>query len=99
MTEIREIPHVLQQPEDIIRELEQLGPAAIVSEDYVAHVFGRCATSVRRAIERGELPPPVRMFGKRRWTAGAILSHLQARLNRAKLEDEETAKTISKHSP
>ena len=92
-------PTGLGRAESAIKELEDLGPGAIVTEEYLARVFNRCSTSVKRAVERGELPPPVRMFGQPRWTVGVILSHLEARLCKAKFEEEESARMISKHSP
>ena len=39
-----------------------------------------CRETIKRAVERGELPRPVRLMGKNTWTAGAIVRHLEARL-------------------
>ena len=83
----------------IVRELGELPPGAIVEEDALAKMFGRHAVSVKRAVERGELPPPVRMFGKPCWTAGAILAHIEARLEDAKREAEREAARIARLSP
>jgi hypothetical protein len=83
----------------IVRELGDLPPGAIVEEEALARMFGRHAVSVKRAVERGELPPPVRMFGKPCWTAGAVLAHVEARLEAAKREAEQEAARIARLSP
>ena len=83
----------------IVKDLGQLPPGAIREEEAVARIFGRHAVSVKRAVERGELPPPVRMFGKPCWTAGAILTHVEARLEAAKREGEKDAARIARLSP
>ena len=82
----------------IVRELGDLPPGAILEEEAVARMFGRHAASVKRAVERGELPPPVRMFGKPCWTAGAILAHVEARLEAAKREADKDAARIARLS-
>lgn len=88
-----------ETPDGIVKALGELPPGAILEEEAVARMFGRHAVSVKRAVERGELPPPVRMFGKPCWTAGAILSHIEARLEAAKREAEKNAARIFRHSP
>ena len=77
----------------------ELPPGAILEEEAVARMFNRHPASVKRAVERGELPPPVRLFGKPAWTAGAILAHMDARLAAAKREAEREAARISRLSP
>jgi len=83
----------------IVRELGELPPGAIVEEEALARMFGRHSVSVKRAVERGELPPPVRMFGKPCWTVGAILAHVEARLEDTKREAEKDADRIARLSP
>ena len=87
-----------QTPGGIVKALGELPPGAILAEADVARIFQRHAVSVKRAVERGELPPPVRLFGKPCWTAGAILAHLDARLEAAKREAEKEAARISRLS-
>lgn len=83
----------------IVRELGDLPPGAIIEEDAVARMFGRHAVSVKRAVERGELPPPVRMFGKPCWTVRVILDHIEARLDAAKREADKDVTRIARLSP
>ena len=88
-----------QAPAGVVRELGELPPGAILEEEAVARIFGRHSVSVKRAVERGELPPPVRLFGKPTWTAGAILAYQEARLEAAKRKAEKEAARISRLSP
>jgi hypothetical protein len=88
-----------QTPDGIVKELGELPSGAILEEEAVARIFGRHSASVKRAVERGELPPSVRLFGKPTWTAGAILAHLDARLEAAKREAEKDAARLGKHNP
>ena len=64
----------------VCAELGQLGEGAIVTEHGLAEIFGKHPVSVKRAVERGELPPPTRLMGKPVWTIGAIRRHIEERL-------------------
>ena len=88
-------------PEDdgIIREIGDLPPGALVSEECLARIFGRHPISIKRAVERGELPPPTRLFGNSVWTAKAILCHIEGRLAIAKKEAEQNRKKIQELRP
>ena len=83
----------------IIATLGELKPGAIITEQGAAHLFGRHMTSVKRAVERGELPPPCRLFGGNAWTAGALVRHIEGRLEEAAKEAERTARKIAVLSP
>jgi len=78
----------------IVTELAKLGSGAIISEDALASLFSRCSTSVKRAIERGELPPSVRLFGKPCWTVGTLIAHIEMRLENAKMDMENERRRI-----
>jgi len=82
--------------EGIVRELGNLPPGAVVFEEALSRIFSRHPTSVKRAVERGEIPPPVRLFGKPCWTVGAIQSHLEARLMAALEEARKEAERIAR---
>lgn len=66
----------------VVRELGDLPPGAIVNEDWLSRIFARHPTSIKRAVQRGELPPSTRLFGKPVWTAEAILQHIHDRLDK-----------------
>lgn len=82
----------------IIVELGQLPPGAVVTEAGLAKIFHRHQVSVRRAVDRGELPVPTRLFGRQVWTAEAIRAHLSKRLEAAARDSEQAARRISKLS-
>jgi hypothetical protein len=86
------------ESDGIIAALAELPPDALIDEAGLMRIFGRCAKSIKRAVTRNELPRPVRLFGKPTWTAGAILSHLNSRLDEAKKDAERLAKRISQLS-
>ena len=51
----------------------------------------------KRAVERGELPPPVRLFGRPCWTVEHVLAHVNARLQAALDETKTTQKRVRRH--
>ena len=67
----------------IIAELGELPPGAFVSEGGLARMAGKHKVSIKRAVDRGELPPPVKFLGECGWTAGAIVRHIEKRLEAA----------------
>lgn len=82
----------------IISALAELHKDAIISEKALADIFSCSATTIKRAVERGELPPPIRMFAKPTWTAGAIIGHVNARLENARKEHEDEMRRLSLYS-
>jgi predicted DNA-binding transcriptional regulator AlpA len=83
----------------IIVALADLGAGALISEEALAHLLGRHRASVKRAVRRGELPPPVRFLGRPTWTAGAILRHMEDRLEKAAREAEKAARRAESLRP
>ena len=83
----------------VIAELGELQPGAIVTEEGLARLFSRHPTSVKRAVQRGELPPPCRMFGNNTWTVGSLIRHVEGRLDEAAKEAEQMAQKIRRLSP
>ena len=65
---------------DVCIELGMLSDGTIVSESALARMFGKHPVSIKRAVERGELPPPTKLMGKPVWTAGSIRRHIEERL-------------------
>lgn len=80
-------PEVIECGQEVEHE-KQLGvillPATIVTEAQLAQALGRHPVTIKRAVERGELPPPVRLMGKPTWTGAVILKHLESRLEQAR---------------
>ena len=83
----------------VIATLGELGAGAVVTEEGVAALFSRHESSVKRAIERGELPPPVRMFGQNAWTAGVLVRHIEMRLEKAAKDAEQTRRKVLELAP
>ena len=82
----------------IVRELGDLPADAVVSEQALARIFDRHKISIKRAVERGELPPSVRLFGESVWTVKALRDHLAERLGAARKESKQLQKRISQFS-
>jgi hypothetical protein len=87
-------PRELQEVEpdvELVTALAVLPPQTLISESKLAQMARRHVTSVKRAIQRGELPPPVPLFGTNVWTVAVILDHISARLE---AERKTVAQTI-----
>ncbi|HPC94985.1 MAG TPA: hypothetical protein PLU87_08595 [Sedimentisphaerales bacterium] len=82
----------------IIKELGDLSPDTVLSEAALATIFGRHRVSIKRAVERGELPPSVRLFGEPVWTVQSLRDHMNRRLEAAKKEAEQLQRRISQIS-
>ena len=67
----------------IVRATGDLPSGAIITEKGLAAILGKHPCSIRRAVDRGELPPPARLMGKPSWTAGVIVRHIEKRLELA----------------
>jgi len=83
----------------VIAALGELTPGAIITEEGVARLFNWHVVSVKRAVERGELPPPCRLFGTNVWTAGILVQYIENRLEQAAQEAERDAHRIKNLSP
>jgi hypothetical protein len=65
----------------VYADLGKLPAATVVSEDGLAALFGKAhRDSVKRAVERGELPPPLKVMGKNCWTVGYLVRFFEERL-------------------
>ena len=83
----------------VIAALGELPSGAILYEQGLAALFSRHPTSIKRAVQRGELPSPVRMFGTNAWTAGALVQHIEKRLEEAANTREQFKKKVRQLSP
>jgi hypothetical protein len=84
---------------EIMTVLAVLPPQALISEHELARLFRRHVTSVKRAIQRHELPPPVPLFGANIWTVAAILEHISARLEAERKAAAQTAARVQHLRP
>jgi hypothetical protein len=83
----------------IIVALGEMKPGTIVTEEGLAQLFKRHVVSVKRAVERGELPQPCRLFGSRVWTAGVLIRYIERQLDKAAQEAERNAERMRTLSP
>jgi len=83
----------------VVAELGELGPGAVISEAGLARLFNRHPASIKRAVERGELPRPCKLLGAPTWTVGAIVRHLEQRLAQVQVEAEKLAAKVQKLRP
>ncbi len=88
----------VKTPGGIIRELGDLPAETVVTEEGLATILGKHRVSIKRAVKRGELPVPVRLFGEPVWTVAALRDHLNRRLEEAKKDAERLARRISQLS-
>lgn len=84
---------------DIWRELGDLPEGAIVNEQAMARIFGKCRMSVKRAVSKNQLPRPVKMFDSLVWTAGAVLKHLEGRLAAEQKDAEKLRRKVLEMAP
>ena len=83
----------------IIREMAELPPSTLITETGLAKLLNRHKVSIKRAVERGELPPPTRLLGEPVWTVRRINKHMEERLDVAKKEAEDIRKKLRSLSP
>src|SRR5262245_25318803 len=67
----------------LMAALAALPPHTLISEHQLAQMFGRHVSSIRRAMQRGELPPTVPLLNDHVWTAEVLWAHMSARLEAA----------------
>lgn len=70
-------------PHDPITALAALPAGTILNTDQLAQIFGRHPSSIRRAVQRGELPSSVPLLDHEVWTVEVIRAHLAQRLKQA----------------
>lgn len=67
----------------VIAEFGDLAPGTIIQEVALRRLFNRSKDSICLAVERQELPPPVRLFGQNTWTVGVLVDYLVDRQREA----------------
>lgn len=67
----------------VVDVLGTLPAGTLIMEKGLAEMLGKCTASIKAAVERGELPRPVRLMGKNTWTAGTIIKHMESRIEAA----------------
>jgi len=83
----------------IMAALAALPPHTLISEHQLAQMFGRHVSSIRRAIQRGELPPSVPLLNDHIWTAAVLRDHISARLETAQKAAAQTVRRLHNLRP
>lgn len=78
----------------MIEELLKLDERTIINIGDVAKISKVSPMSIHRAIQRGELPKPVKILGRDSWLVGHILRHINKRLEQAQEKAEEENKRL-----
>lgn len=78
-------------------QLGSLPPGTLVTLPGLAAILCRSKRSIERAVQRRELPPPTKMLGRRTWTIGTVLAHVEKRLKDAAREAERHRRQIERH--
>lgn len=81
-------------PDGVILELGVYPPDAVITTSAIARIFKRSPKSIKNAVDRGELPPPMKLFGEHSWTVKSLVIHMECRMEEAKREREEVEARI-----
>ena len=84
---------------DLMSWLAALPNDTIISEAQLAKLFRRHVSSVKRAVQRGELPRPMSLFNELVWTKGVILAHVNACLEAERKTAAETTRRVQHLRP
>ncbi len=83
-----------QQEPQAITGLADLPPATLVSPAFLARVLGVTERTLRRPVERSQLPQPLALGTHKYWLAGRIVRWLESRSDIAERETHERARKI-----
>jgi predicted DNA-binding transcriptional regulator AlpA len=82
-----------------ISDLATLPEHTLIHKKGLAQLFGCSERTIQRAVNRGELPGPVRMFGKVTWTIGAVIKHVEKRLEKEAATRHNLEQRVIRHRP
>ena len=72
---------------------------AILDEKRLAKLLHVTHRTVRRMVQRFELPPPTRLAGRSVWIAGRVLAHIEAAAERAERDARRHAQRNRQRVP
>lgn len=76
-------------------DLARLPEATVVTLGELARLLGKHPVSIKRAVDRGELPEPVRLMGKPIWTVRVLVEFIEKRLR----DSSASMDVFKKHRP
>lgn len=83
----------------IWREFNDLGRDTLISEAAMAQIFGKHLMSIRRAIDKQQLPQPAKLMDARVWRLGTILDFIDARLKAEQKEADKLRRRVLEMAP
>ena len=78
--------------------LARLPKQALLDESAMARAFGVNGRTIRRMVNRHELPPPLKRAGRALWFAGRVLDWLEEDADLLAKEAEKLRKKIRSYS-
>lgn len=76
-------------PTGVLSALSVVPPSTLMTEDALAGALQINKRTIRRMVQRGELPPGVPFAGHKTWMAGRVLQHFEQRADKAAREAEK----------
>jgi hypothetical protein len=67
---------------------------SLVTKEELAQLFQRHPASIQRAVECGELPPPMMLLGNHYWTVDVLARHFEKRLETAAHDIERATRNV-----
>lgn len=83
----------------LVDELAKLHEKTILDEGRLASILKITPRTLRRMVQRAELPPPIFLGGRSVWLSDRILVYLNTAAELAEKEALDQIKRISKYSP
>jgi predicted DNA-binding transcriptional regulator AlpA len=80
----------------LVDSLARLPAGTLLDECQLAALLGCHRMSIKRGVQRGELPAPVRLLGRSTWTAGRLIQYIDARLDAAEADAERERARIAR---
>lgn len=81
----------------VFASIGALPPSALISEDGLADALAVNKRTVRRMVQRGELPPGIPFAGRTTWLAGRIINHFDRRAEHAARDAERNMRRVTQH--
>ena len=83
----------------VLDTLARLPERGLLTEAALAKALHVAPRTVRRMVNRWQLPPPTRLGGRNVWFAGRVLAHIEAAAERAERGAERVARKYRGNNP
>ena len=83
----------------VMTALAKLPDRALLDEAALADALRVSDRTIRRMVDRGELPPGTKLAGRKAWLAGRVLDWIESRAERLEKEAEKSFSKISQINP